>query len=68
MLAFTRRPNESFLIGEDIVVKVLGRDDHGNIQFGIEGSDDAECLKKLVQESVTPSEVNQNKKDLQCLD
>jgi sRNA-binding carbon storage regulator CsrA len=66
MLAFTRRPNESFLIGEDIVVKVLGRDDHGNIQFGIEGSDDAECLKKLAQQSVTPNEVNQNKKDLQC--
>jgi len=46
MLAFTRRPNESFLIGNDIVVKVLGRDDHGNIEFGIEGADDAECLNK----------------------
>jgi len=36
MLVFTRRPNESFLIGEDIVLKVLGCDDHGNLQFGIE--------------------------------
>jgi len=36
MLAFTRRPNESFLIGEEFVVKVLGRDDQGNIKFGIE--------------------------------
>lgn len=36
MLAFTRRLDESFIIGEDIVVKVLGRDDQGNIQFGIE--------------------------------
>lgn len=36
MLAFTRRPSESFLIGEDIVVTVLGRDSNGNIQFSIE--------------------------------
>lgn len=36
MLAFTRRLDESFIIGEDIVVKVLGRDGHGNIEFGVE--------------------------------
>lgn len=36
MLSFTRRPNESFHIGEDIVVKVLGRDSNGDIEFGIE--------------------------------
>jgi sRNA-binding carbon storage regulator CsrA len=36
MLAFTRRPMESFIIGENIVVRVLGRDEFGNIQFGID--------------------------------
>lgn len=37
MLVFTRKLDESFIIGKYIVVKVLGRDCHGNIQFGIEG-------------------------------
>lgn len=36
MLAFTRRVSESFLIGEDIIVKVLGKDEQGNIRIGIE--------------------------------
>ena len=36
MLAFTRRPNESFLIGEDIIVKVIGRDERGNVRIGID--------------------------------
>lgn len=36
MLVFTRKLNESFIVGENIVVKVLGYDHLGNVRFSIE--------------------------------
>jgi sRNA-binding carbon storage regulator CsrA len=33
MLSFTRKLSESFVIGKDIVVKVLGKDENGNVRW-----------------------------------
>jgi len=59
MLVITRKNDESFLIGDDIEVKIIEADD-GRVKIGIEAPRDKKIIRKEILEEVTDS----NKKSL----
>jgi carbon storage regulator len=59
MLVITRKNDESFLIGDDIEVKIIEADD-GRVKIGIEAPRDKKIIRKEILEEVTDT----NKKSL----
>lgn len=49
MLVLSRNKNEKILIGEHIVVMVVGIDHHGTVKLGIEAPDDVEVDREEVR-------------------
>ena len=52
MLSFTRRLSESFIIGEDIVVKVLGYDEYGNIRIGVDAPESVSVHREEIYRKI----------------
>ena len=52
MLSFTRKLSESFVIGKDIVVKVLGKDEKGNVRLGIDAPKSVSVHRKEVYKEI----------------
>lgn len=59
MLVITRKNDESFLIGDDIEVKIIESED-GKVKIGIEAPRDKKIIRKEILEEVTDT----NKKSL----
>jgi carbon storage regulator len=59
MLVITRKNDESFLIGDDIEVKIIEAED-GRVKIGIEAPRDKKIIRKEILEEVTDT----NKKSL----
>lgn len=59
MLVITRKNDESFLIGDDIEVKIIEAED-GKAKIGIEAPRDKKIIRKEILEEVTDT----NKKSL----
>ena len=55
MLILTRRIGESLIIGDDIVVKVLG-DNHGQIKIGIDAPQDIPVHREEVYNRIREDE------------
>jgi len=59
MLVITRKKEESFLIGDDIEIKIIEAED-GRAKIGIEAPKDKRIVRKEILEEVTDT----NKKSL----
>jgi len=59
MLVITRKEDESFLIGDDIEIKIIEAED-GRVKIGIEAPRDKKIVRKEILEEVTDT----NKKSL----
>jgi carbon storage regulator len=59
MLVITRKNDESFLIGDDIEIKIIESED-GKVKIGIEAPKDKKIVRKEILEEVTDT----NKKSL----
>ena len=54
MLVITRKNEESFLIGDDIEIKIIEAED-GKVKIGIEAPKDKRIVRKEILEEVTES-------------
>ncbi|MDW7667997.1 MAG: carbon storage regulator CsrA [Bacillota bacterium] len=52
MLVITRKKDESFLIGDDIEIKIIETED-GRVKIGIEAPKDKRIVRKEILEEVT---------------
>lgn len=52
MLVITRKKDESFLIGDDIEIKIIETED-GRVKIGIEAPKDKKIVRKEILEEVT---------------
>lgn len=59
MLVITRKNDESFLIGDDIEIKIIESED-GKVKIGIEAPKEKKIVRKEILEEVTDT----NKKSL----
>lgn len=57
MLVITRKNDESFLIGDEIEIKIIEAED-GRVKIGIEAPRDKRILRKEIVEEVTDTNKN----------
>lgn len=57
MLVITRKKDESFLIGDDIEIKIIETED-GKVKIGIEAPRDKRIVRKEILEEVTDTNKN----------
>ena len=53
MLVFSRKPGESFEIGDNVTVYILGAGKNGNIRVGVEAPKDVMVVRKELTDGTT---------------